>query len=303
MDNKDKTYVDFGFLPTHLGFETDDWEIQPLSDYTERREHLRKMITRDGFLYPPRSQWCNSDGVPLDEPSTPGNLLKVPASHRIARKDGAAFDQEFDSESLFITQCLGLLYDQRVTIERWWLDKRVEFPKGNWGDVFYHVGDDYLEALLKGWRVFSKEDRYVINSLIMMHLRHSAYTWDFERFTFSFMIIDGLYKIALAQGLLTKQATHGERLKELMTLTCVKHDKEKVRMIIDIRNNLFHEVKWDKGHPLSVTGHDGLQCSLWLPKLIQRLLIGFLGYQNKWVSSPWWIGGNYYFDRISNASN
>lgn len=304
MDDYDQTYVDFGFLPTHLGFHTTEWDIQPLPDYSDRSEKLKAMITRDGYLYPPRSQWCTSDGKPLDEPSTPGNLLKVPASHRITRKDGSAFDQELNSESLFLTQCLGLLYNQRVTIERWWLDKRIRFPTGVWGDAFYHVANDYLDLVLSNWLKFEKEDRYAINSLIMMHLRNSAYSWDFERFTFSFIIIDGLFKLARNQGIIgNTQVRHGDRLNEVMTLTGVRYEHDKVRMIIDIRNNLFHEVKWDKGYPLSVTGHDGLQCSLWLPKLIQRLLVGFLGYRNEWVNSPWWAGGSFYFDRIENSSD
>lgn len=299
----DSNHVDFGFLPTHLGFQTKEWIVEPLIDYNDRSLWLKSQTAHDGFLYPPNSRRANSDGQPLDEPSIPSNLFKVPTSHRIKRADGSAFERSLDSESLFLTQCLGLIYDQRVTFEHWWLDKRVRYPSGTWGDVFYHVADDYLEILLKNWRSFDTADRSMITRLIMMHLRNDAYRWDFERFTFSFSIIDGLFRVARNLGLVSEEGTHGDRLKKLMTLTGVTYDEDKVRLIVEIRNNLIHEVKWDQGHPLSVTGNDGLQCSLWLPRLNQRLLIGLLGYRNKWVNSAWWCSGRFYFDRISDVED
>lgn len=299
----DKHTIHFGLLPIGREFAFGDYVIHPVSNFNNVVDWLEEHVRHDGYVYPSTSCFADETGKAIPNTITPGHLLRVPASHELRRIDGKELTITSDNEAYFIVLAIGLLYDIRLTYHRWWHDGRVFYGRYIRGDSYGHVADHFLETALSTWQQMKPSSQQIIIRSIWMHLRTKAYRWDFDQFQTAYMVIDAIYRTLCEERSIKAASRHRDRLECVATELGVHCDSERFARIVDIRNPLIHEVKWNNGLPGTVTGDEGLQASLWLPRLNKRLLVALLGYTNKFVTTSWWTMGNYYFDRLDHAPN
>src|SRR5207253_7148144 len=121
--------------------------------------------------------------------------------------------------------------------------------------------------------------------------------WEWERFAFEYAVSDGIYALAARQNpALRPFGAHGKRIPRLCALYGIPVEKPLVQFIVSLRNDLFHQVKWDGSQPGSGGSNAAFIAADHLRRLNQRLFPALLGYNTPYLQTHWWILGTFAFD-------
>lgn len=301
----------FGFLNYSESIYFGEESICPVEDYTEGIKWIEKYRNSDGFIYPPMSRWVrvNPDTLEKEEeiPNTerPASLYQLPSSHKICLSHPTNKDIR-KADGAFLVHLLAYLFDTRLQFDNWWFDSRVSLGRKEdrifGGKVFTHpVLVDFLDHSYCKWKEWKSERQNLMTNLLFMFSRAPSYEWDWERFTIEYMVFDGLYKLVEDLPGFQKATTHKRRFKSICNKFKIKYEedeKSEIKRIYNLRNDLFHEARWDGGAPgMDNANSNAIYQVGNLRRFNSRLIPAILGYTNEYVSTPWGSWSSFRFGR------
>lgn len=284
----------FGLLLHSSPFMVGDLAVAPLPVYAEAVAWLEKHQHRDGYLYPPPSRTMELDRrtlrprVEIPNTQRPAFLWKLPASHSVTT-DAAVDQVTFRRDTgLFVLSLIAYLFGTRLQFHDWWVDARVATkPQANLWDLA--VVTPFLTTAYRTWRSWPEPDRIAMAGLLAMHARVPGYEWVWERFTFEYMVFDSLYSLAATRMSQAGAVGHGKRMARVCEHFGIPTDTTKIRKIVALRNDLFHEVTFGSDPP-GFSGHgDVFILPFDLRALNRRVIAALLGWDTPFVRSPWWL--------------
>jgi hypothetical protein len=294
----------FGFLPCDWTFKFDGGEISPIREITKIRKRVEKLTNPDGFLYAPRSYRVTLDPtnqkksrkVPGSE--RPALLHPVPPSHQLKLSAPGNQEELRKGAGSFLMHLLAYLFGVRLQFHDWWFDSRVPIKLFQTHNT--HVRQETLENFLshayKTWRNWGPIAQRLTTNLLFMHSRTPSYEWDWERFAMEYMVLDGCWRLAeLINGIKAKY--HSERIEALCRKFGIAYEENRVKRLVTLRNELFHETLWDSSQPCTAVAMDTFMKTHDLRQFNQRLIPALLGYNNRYVHTIWWSRGAFPFDR------
>lgn len=274
------TIDQFGFLSEECKFECDEFRIFPVDEFHKLVEEIKAEVYRDGFLYP--------------HYDTKTHLYKLPATHNIELKQNnfSLGKRELRLGIIgFIMHLIGYIYGRRLQFHDWWFDSRISFN----GQHNIRVSKEGFKrffaislAKFDSWNDNSK--KFFIN-ILYMHNRVPTYEWDWERFAVEYMVLDASWRFSGLKG-----KNHAERINKLCNEYGLYQDDKEIKRIIELRNDLFHEALWGKGHPGTSRCAEDFCAGYNLRRLNHRVIPAILGYKSEYIKSNWTNIGCHKFD-------
>lgn len=291
----------FGILRYERPLRFADLVVRPLDDYPDVITWLDKRQHKDGFLYPPRSREVELDPAtrPRREiPNTrrPAALWRPRASHALEVRTSLDRDAFRRDAGLFVIHLLAYLLGTRLQFADWWFDCRVSTKPA--ADILNpgQVAEPFLARAYATWRGWSRPDRDAMTHVLFMHSLVPGYERIWERFTFEYMVFDGLYALAAPRSGRPPLGRHRERIERLCDRLAIPVDPEMALKIVCLRNDLFHQVSFGGAGP-SFSGHGAAYVpTLRLRDLNRRIFAALLGWDSPFVHTPWWVLDRVPFD-------
>jgi hypothetical protein len=305
MDNNTlkpyQTEISFLRIPHNIPFE--GGELIKLPEYNSRADYIKTLTHRDGFFYPPESHMYNFDSYELDPkrpvhdqsvpiPNTrrPIPLFTLPASHQLNLTNTNRSDNPRLGDAALILHAVGFAYGVRLQFSDCWFDSRIPISTRKAHLIKINDASDFISSAYHKWKEFSYMNQDLVINLLWMAIRLESYEKIWEQFIFSYMILDGCYKLAVSECGMTKTNTHRDRIAALCTHFDIFYDQrhqEFIERIYNLRNPLFHETIWaDQVMGSPGTPHE-IYAALHLKKLYQRILAAILDFKGKFTHSPW----------------
>lgn len=110
-----------------------------------------------------------------------------------------------------------------------------------------------------------------------------------------YIITDSLWKLCTDHlKLMPNKGSHGDRIRKMCERFGVQYKQAKIKCIVDLRNDLFHEGLWGKTTPGHAPHtHSVLQDMFNLRRINQRLLLAIAGVDCSFVKSDWTCIGKF----------
>ena len=298
--------AEFGYYPVSCNIETEKFSVQTLPDHDSIIAGIRNNPDiHDNWIYP---------GPQLQRDFMSRNVYSMPYSARIFGLPKTHVLKLHKSESReelnFIVWCLSFFTGMRLTTtERGFLDatpikpgKLVDFVLSCCTEAdIIDLALNYLESERDDPRA-PKRIKAVIHALFLAQYPQSL---DFERFQYSYMALDGCFKLVAVKEAKKPRMPHAERIQwmcEKFGLKWIRDAKEVnefLSSLSNIRNNTFHETLFFD-EPLGFSIYGGNQPTpnsrnvtlkmlvrLVLRALVCRLLVAILGQSgDNYVTAP-----------------
>jgi hypothetical protein len=283
-----------GFLRQHITLSFEVGEIVPVATFDAAREWIDSIRHEDGFLYPPEVIQRLDDGTDVPNSRRPAHLHHLPASHSLKCGFATKPDDRHRTDASMLMQLVAYLFETWLQFEDWWFDSRVPI-KDHGLCLSKTTAERFLSHSYDRWKQWPvRTQRRFVNILFMFN-RAPSYQWDWEHFSAQYMVFDALYRTGRDLKLCDKELPHRDRIIQACSIFGVPWDRNKVQQLVQLRNELLHEVIWDGGQPNSAGSGDAILCQYHLRRLNQRLISAIIGFRNSFVSSNWWTSGAVFF--------
>lgn len=288
----------FGFLDLDKKIKFDGGAIKPVDEYSRSKEWIDEYKNDDGFIYPPQIETVILNPRTMEKESVkpktkrPASVYLLPASHEII------LDTTIDrnSDAGFIIHLLAYIFGTRLQFHDWWHDGRVPIKSTHNCIFTIECIEDFFSKSYRTWRSWSEDHRKWFVNVLIMHSRAPSYEWDWERFTIEYMVFDGAYRLSKdLYGCVAKG--HKDRFNSVFNKFGIQFDDIKINEIYTLRNELFHQALWDGGQPCTRSSDSTFYHQYNLSRINNRLIPALLGYNNKYIGSPWWCMGSFKFDK------
>jgi hypothetical protein len=278
----------FGFLwddrsaQRPLRLSVADLTVEPLDDFAQRKECFDRLLVSDGgmkVLYPPTVVTERLDcGRWMTVPGTerPASLYLPPVSHKLVLSSRSEASSLRNTETFFVLQFLGFLYDRRVQFWDWQLDTRLLIQPRNCS--FYVYGAEaLLSKALARYRSLDRKRQSMLTNMLYLCQRSWHLYWEWERFLMEFMVLDSVRSFLANR---TKP-----NWKDMIEGLGVPFDNNRIERMRNLRNDLFHQGLWNGAIPgFSVSDVPMTE----LRGLIERLVASLLGIGSSFSKSVWW---------------
>lgn len=284
--------VGFGHIPMRLDLCFSLGQVRSrepiMKDWLATRAH-----PEDRYYYPPVvhhvDEGPGGESVPIPYSQRTAHLHRLPATHDLVLWDDSVSDQAIRSGIAgFTVHFLGFVTGYRTQFEDWWFDGRVSTKCET--DAEPHVAREVgaaLEHAVAAYHGLAERDRRVLTNALFMHNRAPMYEWPWERFVVQYQVFDALFRVAHRHTQVPDNG-HGKRLRSLAEHYGLYFDDERARVIVNLRNDLFHETLWaEESMPTAGGGSDGFYSQIWLRHINQRLAFAVLGFTGPYISSSW----------------
>lgn len=271
----------FGFMPERWSLFFDEYEIIPVDDYDEVKKCIDEYTNKDGFYYPP-----------LVHTERPEHLYKLSPSHVIKiKRTIEPLEQLRKGPTGFIIHLLAYLFGRRFQFYDWWFDGRI--PMRNHHNVLFTEKDmqDFVQHSFSKWKTWRPNKQKLFTNLLFMHSRAISYEWDWERFMVEYMVLDGCWNFRYGKA----NYSHSDRLKKILSDLGMQIYEDKIKRIVKLRNDLFHETLWDKGQPCSAAGDEAFTSYYDMMRINQRLFVALLEYSTNYIYTDWRCLGRWSF--------
>lgn len=293
-----------GYIPDKIVIDSDVLSLRPIDGFEEVVTSIKKTFhSKDGFCFPVSSNVKYDfvlEGSKFEKkelsrgPLFQAESFKFYSTHKFELKSQAV--EEFKkfalNPSFFLTQIIGYASGYRVMPSDFWFDGKIPIkPTHN------VVGCQYDKIVSKAhqtWLSFSELAREELLSIFYLYNRSASYHWHFEKFSHDFMIFDSALNFYRRH---VQEVGKGKtRYSKFLNLLDVSYDPESIVKFVDMRNNLFHEVKWGGGAPCFFNSDDVLYSSLELRRMLHAVLGRLIGLEGSYFHSEWKCLGTRFFD-------
>lgn len=282
----------FGFLSRNESFEFEGGKIEVIANFQKSEEWVKKHVNNDGYIYPPLVSNIERNGVSqLDSEALaagrPAHVYSLPASHSLELFNGYYDVKSRDAS--YIVYLLGYIFGTRLQFHDWWFDVRVPIDSVRNVTTSKVVIEDFISKSYCCWKSWPLEKQKWFLSVLFMHSRVSSYVWEWERFMVEYTVFDGIYRLASKLYGCKERPSHEQRFNILFEKFGLKENEDKVKDIYQLRNDLFHQGIWDQGQPCNQRkDSNALYCQMNLSRINDRLITALLGYNTRYIETPWW---------------
>lgn len=232
--------VDFGWLPETDSYRTETYSVTPLEGIDRAISTVRSRPEFcGGWIYPPAKHPA--------APSVPTEWFALPPTHRIETRKSAGAGQ---GRTDFAVLILGWLRGMRLMRTGWGHLQRTAGTPGQLVDFVLLPGTAtaVLERADEYWRMH-RGGRTVRTLVAALHyfLVGQCYPTPVDRFMMQYIAFDALVKVHTPP----KNLRHSDRFRFLIdqlglkTPTWARAARNSPR-IVRLRNELFHEAKFDQ---------------------------------------------------------
>ena len=151
---------------------------------------------------------------------------------------------------------------------------------------------DFVQHSFLKWKTWRPDKQKLFTNLLFMHSRAISYQWDWERFMVEYMVFDSCWNF-YSDG--KNNPSHSNRLKQILSDFGMKTYEDKIKKIVKLRNDLFHETLWDKGQPCSAGSNEAFTSYYDLMRINQRLFVALLEYSTNYIYTDWRCLGRWSF--------
>lgn len=288
----------FGFLNERLCFEFDGGSVDTRDDFVKARKWINAQTNRDGYLYPSISYSAKKDirsdkWKRIPKTNRPARFFHIPPSHILKLKNPD--DQRTNRYGLagFVVQSLAFLYGTKLQFSNWFIEGRVPTKTQtiNLSLSATHVVTFFSRAV-PSWSAYSANNKKRMINLLFVHSIAGAVEWDWQRFQLEYMVTDACYGIASeTHGCQAKK--HEERLNALSDTFGLAKEPSLFKLIVRLRNDLFHETLWDGGRIFTSPTTDSFYAPLHLRRFNHRLITAMLCGQGRYTKTRWTSIGTY----------
>ena len=301
----------FGFLFFDDQLSFHGFLIKPVDNYKELAKEVEEYVNQDGFIYPPMSHKIKLEAISgrvveeITKTYRPAVFYQLPASHEIILKNSK--NKNITREGLLglILHSLAYMFGTRLQFHDWWFDSRIPV-KVTTHNINFDKNDleHFLDHTLNKWKSWDSKNQKLFITILYMLSKSACYEWDWERFAIEYMIVDACFRLSQNLGLLQlgekiphskrrkklckTRIRHSERIKKLCEDFKIPHDETYINDIVDIRNDLFHEITWGNGLPGSAGSSKTYKMGDDLHRLNQRLILAMLEYKTNYIHTKWW---------------
>jgi hypothetical protein len=295
----------FGFLPRKWILKFDGGTVSPLKNYEEVENLVLEQTNTDGFRYPPFSKTIILDQITMEEleeePNTRrcAHLYHIPSSHEIILSNIEEDTKDFRmGPGGLIINLIAYLSGTRLQFEDWFVDGRIPIKRGNDIYITEKSAEIFISHSYKTWKGFDeKEKTWFINILYMLS-RVTSYEWDWERFTIEYMVLDSCWKFLKHRNIVNGGTGHASRIEIICNKLGIPYDKQLIKEIVAIRNDLFHEALWNRSYPcfaVKISTY-GQHYDYLMHNLNQRIIPKLIDFDTAYVHTEWWNRGVFPFD-------
>lgn len=305
----------FGFWKINKTIAVCEYNIQPLNNFSETKAELKKYQNKDGFIYPPCSNWyqfsngvkkqitlykCqewpntireNSLGKLLPSTQRPALLHGQFPSHQISSDKHSNLQKFRRGDGNFIINFLSFLYQTRLQFHDWWWEGRINLKQKPIAIIKATRLTGIITHAFDKWRSWAHESKKLMNNAIFLLQRGKALEWHFERYISYYIAIDALWKLGKTQKYWKtnrNKINHSKRLHVMCDELKLKKDNKILSDICDTRNTLFHEGFFGGLNPTSAKHFTKYEQTWSLVNLTERIIIGLLGLKPSFLSKKWW---------------
>lgn len=277
----------FGFLcdgsrsvPPQL--TTPEFSVEPLDDYAERKACFDACLVKNGsmlVLYPPIIVTERESGgkwVTVPGTQRPADMYFPAVSHKMVFPAGSDAKSLRKGESFFALQFLAYLYDTRLQFWDWQLDTRLIVNPRN-SSFLVANAEPLISKALDRYRSLDPRKQLLLTNMLYLSSRSWHLFWEWERFWHAFLVFDSVRAFLANPG----KPSWKEAVEQLE----VPFDRDRIKRMKDLRNDLSHEGLWSGDIPgfavsdLPMTDLRGLN---------ERLMAGLLGIGSSFRRSVWW---------------
>jgi len=286
----------FGFLFFDDQLSFHGFLIKPVDNYKDVAKEVEEYVNQDGFIYPPMSHKVKLEAISgrvveeITKTYRPAVFYQLPASHEIILKNSK--NKNITREGLLglILHSLAYMFGTRLQFHDWWFDSRIPV-KVTTHNINFDKNDleHFLDHTLNKWKSWDSKNQKLFITILYMLSKSACYEWDWERFAIEYMIVDACFRLSQDLGLLQsrRRIRHRERIKKLCEAFDIPHDEAYINDIVDIRNNLFHEITWGDGLPGRAGSSKTYKMGDDLRRLNQRLILAILEYKTNYIHTDW----------------
>ena len=286
----------FGFLFFDDQLSFHGFLIKPVDNYKELAKEVEEYVNQDGFIYPPMSHKVKLEAISgrvveeITKTYRPAVFYQLPASHEIILKNSK--NKNITREGLLglILHSLAYMFGTRLQFHDWWFDSRIPV-KVTTHNINFDKNDleHFLDHTLNKWKSWDSKNQKLFITILYMLSKSACYEWDWERFAIEYMIVDACFRLIQNLGLLQSRdpIPHRKRIKKLCETFDIPHDEAYINDIVDIRNDLFHEITWGNGLPGSAGSSKTYKMGDDLRRLNQRLILAMLDYKTNYIHTDW----------------
>jgi len=286
----------FGFLFFDDQLSFHGFLIKPVDNYKDLAKEVEEYVNQDGFIYPPMSHKVKLEAISgrvveeITKTYRPAVFYQLPASHEIILKNSK--NKNITREGLLglILHSLAYMFGTRLQFHDWWFDSRIPV-KVTTHNINFDKNDleHFLDHTLNKWKSWDSKNQKLFITILYMLSKSACYEWDWERFAIEYMIVDACFRLIQNLGLLQSRdpIPHRKRIKKLCETFDIPHDEAYINDIVDIRNDLFHEITWGNGLPGSAGSSKTYKMGDDLRRLNQRLILAMLDYKTNYIHTDW----------------
>jgi hypothetical protein len=288
--------VRFGPLSKPWTLHFEGFSVEPVSEFEEVGAALSGWTNTDGFIYPPQEtmyEWdslTRTRGAPVEGTTRPAGVQRLPATHVLHLPDGLDPEDSRRGVGALVVQGLGLVSRSVIWFEGWGLFGRVPFGKHSPIASYPGEAEDFAAHLVRYRETIgSAEERTAWTNLFYMAGVAQTYEREWEQFIFRYMVLDGLYRRLVNAGVAPDRSPggHGGRLSWMLEHFGASRDGERETRIVNTRNDMFHEGLWGGAMPGGRAPQRVGIANVDLEGIIERLLVGAVGYSSPFVRAPW----------------
>lgn len=275
----------FGWIPHRIDINGNDISISTLPEFLENVDYVI-----DNYFYPPCVKYYKRNFINNTEKEiqnsqreAPLYLLRYTHKIKISKKNEKKDNHQFLE---YIIQFLGFIYGYRTHRENNPTDSRTytksnslhSCPQPTWFEKNFDI-------IIKFWKKLNKRDKIVFTNALFFHNRVKSYTWDWEQFSNEYQVFDALYKVAHNLYCL-KAKSHSLRFDAACKKFNIYYDKNVLRTIVKLRNDIIHEALWDGNLPITKS-IKGISYFNYLHKFNQRFGLAIMGFKGEYIKLPW----------------
>lgn len=297
-----------GYIPDNLTLKNTVLSFEPISDLAEVIKSINQSFhIKDGFCFPTSSQVKYAHEVEGEEfvlkevsrsPNFQPEIFKFYSTHRFKILDGnwAGKLNDFSKNpSFFIMQVVGYVSGYRVMPEGFWYDGKIPCKSTN--NISCNNYDPIIHKAIEFWGKVPEPSRNDLLGFFYFFNRSPSYHWHFEKFSHDFMVFESVMKFYI-KNISDFKRDRNQKFYNFLDEIKIAYDKNTLQDLIELRNNLFHEIRWGDGVPCFANDSEVIYKTLAFRKMLHAVLGRLIGLDGAYFSSDWNIRGMISFDVV-----
>lgn len=306
-DSKDSNNaILVGFIPDKLKIVNSIVTLEPLENHKEIVGRVKSEFhVKDGFCFPYLESKKYKDKVEEGNivrelvwkgPPFQPEMFQFCPTHRfqLHKETSEQINNFTENPSFFLLQVIAFIPGYRIMPEMFWFDGKIPMNSSN--NVICNKYDLVLKKAYLFWTSLPDQGKKDLLGMFYFFNRSKSYHWPFERFSHDFMVFDSAMKF-YSTYILKSRFEKNKRYEHFLDLLKLNYDKDKLLSLADMRNDLFHEIKWGDGAPGLFEDGEIFEETFRFRRFLLAVLGRVLGLEGKFFENKEWGNrGTFLFD-------